>query len=352
MTLAGLSYKYKAALKAFDKLTFSKEQQIEYLEDFKELLESGLEEQSIYLDFVQNGNRKVKSLSLDMLNTLRNGQKISKGMDGWFSPIIISSISSGKSSGKITSGIAIAIESLKDSSGLTGDVLKAIGYPGAMLTTIISFAGTLEYSYLLDIQERYPLHKWSTMSYLAWLISSFSHNWGTILYASLISFCGFMWWALPNIKNRGEVDDLLVFKQYRYLNSISIMSNTASLMKAGLDLKSCIKVSGAGANKWLKDKLTAIELKISSGKSNLGDIFDVGLIDNDEVRRLKTLSLAEDKSNVLMKSALRQRRKLKKQIKKISFISKVLSMLATGMGLAIIAAGTYIVTSQAARVSL
>ncbi|OLF56816.1 hypothetical protein BTN33_22785 [Aeromonas veronii] len=350
MTISDLSNNIALAVKAYDKFTFTKESQIEYLEDFKELLESGLEEQAIYLDFLLNGNRKVKSLSQDMLNALRNGQKIDKGMEGWFSPIVTSSVGSGKRAGKIITGLEIAIESLKDSSGMTSDIIKAVSYPLSIITVLISVAGSFEYEYLLDIQGRYPLHKWSTIPHLAWGISSFSHNWGVALYAAMFSLFAFFWWALPNLAKRNELDDVLVFKQYRYLNAISIMSSTSSLMTAGLDLKSCMKIVSHGANKWLKEKLRAIDLKIASGKSNLGEIFDVGLIDKQEVSRLKSLSLAENKASVLMKSAVRQRRKLKKQIQRIAFISKVFSMLIAGMGIAIIASGTYVVSAQAARV--
>lgn len=46
-------------------------------------------------------------------------------------------------------------------------------------------------------------------------------------------------------------------------------------------------------------------------EENYGDVFDVGLLGQAEIQRIKILSNSEDIPSVLMQSSMRQRRRLK-----------------------------------------
>lgn len=118
-------------------------------------------------------------------------------------------------------------------------------------------------------------------------------------------------WMLPNFPYRESLDNSIVFKQYRDLNAIAVLASVSSLMRAGVGINDCMSIIGQGSSRWLRAKIQKIKLKIASGKKNYGDVFDVGLLGQVEIQRIKILSNSEDIPSVLMQSSIRQRRRLK-----------------------------------------
>lgn len=336
--------------KHFLRMSFFKSAQVEFLDDYKELINSGLDDMQICQNIIDFGNSTTKCLAGEMLMAIRNGQPITSGMSGWFSPIVLSTLAAGTKAGDIAMGLDIGISTVKDASGLTVEILNAIKYPSLMLTALVVVSGGPAYDYLLDQQNIVPLNKWGSISEMAWSLCSFCHNWQFAILSFIVILISVMAWVLPNVKNRDSVDDYFVFKQYRDLNSIAVLASVASLMRAGLGLNECIGVVSHGSSKWLGDKLKRIQLKIASGKKNYGDVFDVGLLGRQEIQRIKILSNSEDVAGVLMKCSERQRRKLKKQITTLGKLANALTMMAAGAGMAILAGGSYLIIAQSGRV--
>lgn len=341
---------FEAIKKRFLKLTFFKSDQIEFLDDFQELVDSGLEEKAICLNFMKYGTAATKCLASEMTMAIRNGKKITVAMEGWFSPLVISTIAAGKETGDMVMGLNIGSSVLRDASGLTSDIFKAVIYPLSILAVIVGISGGPAYEYLLTTQETLPLHRWGAISHTAWNIANFCHNWKFVVLFGMLAVIALLTWVLPNVPDRGDLDKAIIFKQYRDLNAIAVLASVSSLMKAGVSLKDCLSIIGQGSGRWLSAKLRAAKLKITSGKKNYGDIFDVGLVNEPEIQRIKILSNSEDIPSVLMKSSERQRRKLKKQIARLAFLANALAMLMAGMGLAIMAGGAYLVVAQSARI--
>lgn len=332
-------------------LVFFKTNQIEFLEDFRELINSGIDEKDICINLVEFGSASAKALAGDMLMAIRNGRPVTSGMQGWFSPIIISTISAGQETGDIDMGLDVGINTIRDASGLTLDILNAVKYPALMIVGLLIVAGGPSYEYMLDMQNRLPLYKWGGISQVAWGLAEFSHNWMfSMLCMSITGLIGLMW-MLPNVSNRESLDNSIVFKQYRDLNAIAVLASVSSLMRAGVGINDCLSIIGHGSSRWLRAKIQKIKLKIASGKKNYGDVFDVGLLGQAEIQRIKILSNSEDIPSVLMQSSMRQRRRLKKQIISLGKLANLLTMMAAGCGMAVLAGGIYLVVAQSARVA-
>lgn len=54
-------------------------------EDFRELINSGIDEKDICINLVEFGSASAKALAGDMLMAIRNGLPVTSGMQGWFS---------------------------------------------------------------------------------------------------------------------------------------------------------------------------------------------------------------------------------------------------------------------------
>lgn len=337
--------------KTWLQLVFFKTDQIEFLEDFKELINSGIDEKDICINLVEFGSPSAKALAGDMLMAIRNGRPVTSGMQGWFSPIIISTIAAGQETGDIDMGLDVGINTLRDASGLTLDILNAVKYPAVMIVALLTVAGGPSYEYMLDMQNRLPLYKWGGISQAAWSLAEFSHNWMFFLMCLAITSLISLMWMLPNFPYRESLDNSIVFKQYRDLNAIAVLASVSSLMRAGVGINDCMSIIGQGSSRWLRAKIQKIKLKIASGKKNYGDVFDVGLLGQVEIQRIKILSNSEDIPSVLMQSSIRQRRRLKKQIVSLGKLANLLTMMAAGCGMAILAGGTYLVVAQSARVA-
>lgn len=336
--------------RSFTQRMFFKSAQVAFLEDYKELLEAGLDERTICKSLMEFGSDSTKSLAADMNLAIRSGKSVTHGMSGWFSPIVLSTLAAGKESGDFTAGLDVSVKTIQDSAGLSGELLGSVKYPAIMLSALVMVYGGPAYDYLLEQQDMVPLYKWSSMSQTAWSISSFCHSYDVAMLLTTIGIIGSIAWALPNVVSRDAMNNVIIFKQYRSLNAIALLSSVANLMRSGVGINNCLTVTKRGAGKWLAGKVDRIQFKIASGKKNYGEIFDVGLLDKDEVSRLKLLSNSEDIPNVLAQSAERQRRKLKKQIAALGKISNLIAMLLAGVGVAVLAGGAYLVIAQSGRV--
>ncbi|NAW91687.1 MULTISPECIES: hypothetical protein [unclassified Vibrio] len=293
--------------------------QIELLQKIKRLSDAGVLQKGIADQISKYGNKKEKLAAESCKISLGSGFSMAHGLKDYLSKNAYLSLLSNEKLGEFNAGLQDAIDSLKIENASTTQLVKVFRKP--ILSLIIVFlASALTSKFAFpSLAELVSRRRWGTVSVLANEFGLFWLNYGLVI--SVIFFIVFIsmfislkYWCGDS---RKYVDNLPVYKQYRYIQCANLLTSIAHQVSIGTNIKQALLQYQEECGKYVSLHIDKMFDIMGTGKTNLGDIFDTGLLVDEEVDTLKLLGDIGDFSKTLKRSSIIHQEKLTDEINKL-----------------------------------
>ncbi|MCY9872982.1 type II secretion system F family protein [Vibrio barjaei] len=275
------------------KLTFGSKAQIELLTDMCELIGEGMSMFEVATDLVRFGRGKQVEVGQAILDSVAQGKSVSDGLAKNFPDVAIQSIRAGEASQDIRGGMQNAIQAIESTSGVTTALLLSMAWPFMQSVVITAIVVGLSSQIFPILGDLVPRASWPMISRtFSDLVNGISDNWLMIIFTIGFSVYG-LGYTLKNLtgSTRDALDAMPVFRQYRYVVASQVMFTVAAVLRSGHSMMSALDYAKRDASKYQVSKIEMIKRKVvESRSSSLGSLFDVNLLHDRELNRLKVLS--------------------------------------------------------------
>lgn len=307
MTSDGLRELGQKALMAFKHFQFGNKKQLAFLEDLYTLINDGIPANRAIemMGMVSVGINKEVAVSLS--EKIAEGQPLAEGMAEWFSVNVVEIVRVGESGGALAQTLKSAINMLAQQGASMGTVIGAVTYPLfviAMACAVIIYMKGKVLSQFVAIK---PVDQWPDAGRrLIWLADMITDWWwATIL--GVIALIFVLRYLMANYVGelRPTLDRFPPFSFYRQLSAGRFMETLGLLVSNGVVFKSAIKVMQLQANPYMNSHLTMMEHLLSMGKTNIGDVLATGLVDPQDLMRLRIMAEVKGFEHGLVRMGVR-----------------------------------------------
>ncbi len=318
-------------IRKFKRWQFGTKKQLAFLEDLYTLINDGIPANRAVemLGKVSTGiNREV---ALSIADKIAQGQPMADGMRDWFSLNVVEVIRVGESGGALSQTMKSAINMLSQQGMVMGAFFGAISYPIFVLVIACAVIVYLNSQVFTQFRMIKPEKDWPIEGLrLVWVAQLVTH-WWWILIVSIIALCLVFKFIMANYTGflRPFLDRFPPFSFYRQLVAARLLETLGLLVANGVVFRSAIKVMQLQANPYLFSHLDNMGHQISVGKSNIGDVLDTGLVNEQDLMRLRVMAEVKGFEHGLIRMGIRGTEQVTLTMK---IVSKVVGgiFLATG----------------------
>lgn len=286
--------------------------QIELLQKLKRLSDAGVLQSGIAAQLSKYGNKHEQLAANSCKESLSHGLPMAHGLEPYLSKNAYLSLLSNEKRGEFNLGLQDAIDSLKIESASTTQLIKVFIKPMLSLISVFWVSALVSKYAFPSLAELISPNRWSVISILA---NDFGLFWlhyglligGVILVALISMFFSFKYWIS---ESRKYVDNLPVYKQYRFIQCTNLLTSIAHQTSIGTTIKPALIQYQEECGQYVAFHIDKMFQIMATGKNNLGDIFNTGLLLDEEVDTLKLLGDIGDFSKTLKRCATIHQEKL------------------------------------------
>ena len=293
------------------KNNIKKDKQIALLEKIAQLSSSGIKQRDIASQLSIYGHGLEKSVGLSCLDSIGQGLSFSHGLKQWLSISAYQSVSSGENVGQFVEGIREAIGTLNVNEASTGALLRVLVIPTFGLTGVFAISALLSSYAYPSLIKQLAIHRWGGLSQFSYHFGLFWGNDGLGVLMLFLALIAFVIVTLPmSGAYRAKLDNLPFYRQYRLIQSANLLASIAHQTLVGNSLKESLQHYQKSSSAYLVEHIQTMLKTLGGGKSNIGDIFNSGLLLEEEHSTLVLLGEIGKTPETLHKSALIHRAKL------------------------------------------
>lgn len=323
---------------------FTTKLQLAFLEDLYLLINDGIPANKAVemMSEVTTGlNREV---ALSIAQKIAQGQPLAEGMREWFSMNVVEIIRVGESGGALAQTMKSAINMLSQQGVAIGAFVGALAYP--LLVIAIACIVILYLNNSVFVQFRYikPMDQWPEAGLRLVNAANIIQSWWWIVILAVVG--GLIAFRRILTSYTGElrllVDNMPPFSIYRRLVAARFLETLGLLVANGVVFKSAIKVMQYQANPYLLSHLVKMEHLLSTGRGNIADVLDTGLIDYADLMRLRVMAEVKGFEHGLVRMGVRGTEQATTTLKFISKIAGGLMLIVGGLLIIMIIQGIYL----------
>jgi len=349
--VAPRSVNYMDVLKQFFyKLQFTGAMQQAFLEDLATLVEDGVPANKA-VDVIYQVEEGVKQkVAQSIRQKIAQGRPIAEGMAGWFPIYVTELIRAGESGGTLTQNIRSAALSLGQKTETIASLASSLTYPLVVIVSGCGVAVYLNHSVFNQFMAIKPLSQWppSGQELVAfarviqdgwWLIVSMIFAAGFGISRLLTSYVGVF---------RPTIDTFPGANVYREVKAARFMETLGLLVSNGVSFKHALQIMLTESSPYVASHLLLMERKLARGRSNIADVLDTGMVNREDVVRLRAIADSKGFEHALIRLG---RQAAENSVKTLKKFGKILGgiLLAVAAGLAIfMVMGIYTVGSSLA----
>ncbi|MCY9828828.1 hypothetical protein [Vibrio chagasii] len=300
-------------------------QQIRLLESINRLSEAGIHQKGIVMQLAKYGGKTLKPVALHCQDALAQGKNLTDGLAPFVSEGAILALRAADNSGHFSQGVKEAIKVVTLGEASASLMIKAFAKPLAGVVGML-FASALISHFMFDLlAAQYPRAQWGMMSTLAESFGRFWWNNGLLLALFTTVLLVGVGISLRRWTGqaRAQVDGFPIYKQYRQIQSTNLLTSIANQLSAGVGIREALDVVQSSASPYLRSHIHVMRDRIRQGKTNVGLVFDTGLLLNEELDSLKLLGESTDAAITLGKSAMMHERSLTQEMALINSVATV-----------------------------
>ena len=286
------------------KNNIKKDKQIALLEKIAQLSSSGIKQRDIATQLSLYGHGLEKAVGQSCLDAIGQGLSFSHGLKQWLSTSAYQSVSSGENVGQFVEGIHEAIGSLKVDEASTGALLRVLVSPTLGLSTVFAISAVLSSYAYPSLIKQLAIHRWGGLSQFSYQFGLFWANYGVGVLVLALALIVFVIVTLPMSGTfRAKLDNLPFYRQYRLIQSANLLASIAHQTLVGNSLKESLQHYQDSSSAYLASHIQVMLKTLGEGKSNVGDIFNSGLLLDEEHSTLVLLGEIGKTPETLHKSA-------------------------------------------------
>lgn len=328
----------------FRRWRFGTKQQLSFLEDLYLLINDGIPANRAVEMMAQVSTGITKEVAQYMTAKIAEGQPLAEGMSEWFNTNVVEVVRVGESGGALGQTMKSAINMLSQQGVAIGAFVGALAYPLVVLIIACAVILYLDSSVFAQFQLIKPMDQWpeagKRLVAVAGLIKNF---WWTVIVAVLVVGVILKWLMSHYIGVlRPKLDQVPPFLFYRRLIAARLLETLGLLVSNGVVFKSAIKVMQYQANPYFLSHLVKMEHLLSMGKTNLADVLDTGLIDSQDLMRLRVMAEVKGFEHGLIRMGLRGAEKATATLKLIARIFGGTFLILGGLMIIMIIQGIYL----------
>lgn len=319
----------------FKQMTYGTKEQQAFLEDTYTLIEDGVPANKA-IEAVSNLSKDRNSEVASMIMAkIAEGRPIAEGMQGWFSHHIIELIRAGESGGTLGQTMRSAAESLGKKNESVSAILSALTYPLVVLVIGIVVLLYINNSVFTQFKLIKPVNAWPQIGKNMVALADFANNWWWIVLAAggLVAF------VLRKIlreyvgEYRQYIDLVPLLSLYKQTTAARFMETLGLLISNGVVFKEALRLMHYQASPYLSYHLLVMEEKLGTGRSNIAEVLDTGMLNTADVVRLQVTAASKGFEHALVRLG---KRAADAAVKTVSTASKFVGgiLLALGAGLA------------------
>ena len=293
------------------KNNIKKDKQIALLEKIAQLSSSGIKQRDIASQLSLYGHGLEKAVGQSCLDAIGQGLSFSHGLKQWLSISAYQSVSSGENVGQFVEGIREAIGTLHVNEASTGALLRVLVIPTLGLTGIFTVSALLSSYAYPSLIKQLAIHRWGGLSQFSYHFGLFWANYGLAVLVLALALIVFVIATLPMSGTyRAKLDNLPFYRQYRLIQSANLLASIAHQTLVGNSLKESLQHYQTSSSAYLAEHIQTMLKTLGGGESNVGDIFNSGLLLDEEHSTLVLLGGIGKTPETLHKSAQIHRAKL------------------------------------------
>lgn len=331
-------------IKAFKKFQFGNKKQLEFLEDMYLLINDGIPANRAIEMMGEIATGINKEVAVTLSNKISEGQPLADGMKDWFSMNVVEIIRVGESGGALAQTLKSAINMLSQQGAALGAFFAAIGYP---LFVIMMSCGVILYinaSVFPQFLAIKPVDLWPDAGRRLVFVADLIKHWWWMSIVLVVVIVVVMRKILSDYVGplRTQLDRFPPFSFYKRLVAARVLETLGLLVANGVVFKSALGVMQHQANPYLLSHLQQMEHLLSMGKTNIGDVLSTGLVNENDLMRLRVMAEVKGFEHGLIRMGIKGTEDATATMKAVSKVIGGMLLVVGGMMIVMIINGIYL----------
>lgn len=331
-----------------ERLLFSTAEQQAFLEDLGTLVDDGVPANKAVqvIGRVEKGPKRKVADHIGL--KISQGRTIAEGMQGWFSPAVIELVKAGEQGGTLAENIRMAAESMGKKSDTFSSLLSSLTYPLVVLLAGCIVLIYMNHSVFPQFESIKPIDQWPSNGQNLVAIADFLQGWWPVVLGAIIGLIILFYLSVKNVvgEPRAILDSIPGFNIYRQLVAARFMETLGLLIANGIVFKQALKILQQNASPYLSWHLQMMEMKLARGRGNIAEVLDTGLINAEDIVRLKAIADAKGFEHALIRLGKSAGEQGIKTIRKLGKIGGGIFLALSGMFAGYMVMGLYSVGSS------
>jgi type II secretory pathway component PulF len=334
---------YRASL-AFRHWQFGTKQQLAFLEDLYLLINDGIPANRAVEMMAQVTTGLTREVAQSLAHKIAQGQPLADGMREWFSTNVVEIIRVGEAGGALAQTMKSAISMLAQRGVAISAFAGAVSYPLLVIVIACAVIVYLNNSVFSQFRMIKPIEEWPASGVRLVNLANAIENWWWLVLILIIVLSVFLRRIMLNYTGdlRSTLDTVPPFSFYRRFVSARLLETLGLLVANGVVFKSAIKVMQYQANPYLNSHLVMMEHLLSTGKTNIADVLATGLVDSQDLMRLRVMAEVKGFEHGLVRMGIRGTEQATATLKFISRIIGGVLLAIGGILVIIIIQGIYL----------
>lgn len=314
------------------KLQFGLKTQLAFLEDFAHLVEDGIPPNKAIEMLARAAKGVSKEVAASIAATISSGKPLAEGMREWFAFNVVEIIRIGEEGGALGETIKSAINMMSSRSSTIGAFIGAITYPATVVLIaclVILYLNKSVFTQFLTIK---PMEQWPEAGKRLVGVAHFIQSWWWAVIVATVAAAFVIQLIMKNYAGtmRPALDKFFPFSMYRQFVSAYVLETLGLLVANGVVFKSALVIMQHKVTPYLAMHLSRMEYLLGKGKGNIADVLDTGLINENDLMRLRILAEVKGFEHGLIRLGIRGSEQGMKTLKTIAkIIAGVLMIIGT-----------------------
>ncbi len=323
---------------------FNKKTQLAFLEDLSLLINDGIPANRAIEMMAHVGKGLNKEVATSIALKISQGQPLAEGMKEWFSPNVVEIVRVGEAGGALAQTLKSAINMLSQQGVAMGAFVGAVSYPLLVITMACVIIIYLNDSVFVQFKAIKPVDQWPDAGRRLIYVANLIKDWWWIFIVGTVATIIILRRLMTNYVGefRPQLDKIPPFSFYRTLTAARVLETLGLLVANGVVFRAAIKVMQYQANPYMHYHLAMMEHFLSMGKTNIGDVLATGLVNDDDIMRLRIMAEVKGFEHGLIRMGIRGTDQATQTLKIIARIFGGILLSIGAMLIIIIVQGIYL----------
>jgi type II secretory pathway component PulF len=291
----------------FRRWRFNNKAQLAFLEDLYLLINDGIPANRAIEMMAQVAAGLSREVALSLVEKIAQGQPLADGMRDWFAMNVVEIIRVGEAGGALGQTMKSAINTMAQRGTAISGFIGAIAYPLIVIIMACAIISYLNNSVFVQFRAIKPIESWPDAGRQLVAVADFIKNWWWVVIVSIIATAIILRRLMTNYAGalRPMLDKVPPFSFYKRFACARLLETLGLLVANGVVFKSAIKVMQYQAPPYLNSHLVTMEHLLSMGKTNIADVLSTGLVDTQDLMRLRVMAEVKGFEHGLIRMGVR-----------------------------------------------